>query len=129
MRVKASDGVSINGSDSVTVPGDLNNWSASATPMTKEPNDSIYTVTVDFPDSLVGTTFNYEFWTSHGTQGTRENDGVGAGRSKQQVFHVASRRARFAVVYFNNDSLAAVHEKVLFQADRIVRLCYCCCDG
>ncbi len=57
----ATDTVVIRG-DFQMLAGDSVNWNYDKFVMQQSPaNDSIYTLTIDFPDSAVGTTINYQF--------------------------------------------------------------------
>ena len=109
MDVQVLSGLFTIGTDSVSVQGNFNGWTNLW--LTKNANDTVYTATYDFPDSMVGDTVQYKFWSSSPTVGNGgyENDfpspeGIGGHR----WFKILSGGQVVPVVYFNDDSVAGV---------------------
>lgn len=84
--------------DYVSVAGDLNNWSTSASVLTNgPPNTNIYTGTFNLTNAP-GTTINYKFIMG----GAWEHNGVGPGGAQNRRFTLASTPQTLPVVYFDN---------------------------
>lgn len=108
MNVQVQSGLFTIGTDSVSVQGNFNGWTNFW--LTKNANDTVYTGTYDFPDSMVGDTVQYKFWSSSPTAGNGgyENDfpspeGIGGHR----WFKILPGGQTVPVVYFNDDSVAS----------------------
>ena len=103
MDVQVRSGLFNIATDSVAVRGDFNGWGSLW--MAKNTNDTVYTATYDFPDSMIGDTVQYKFFSTPGG-GTWEADipspqGIGGHR----WFRIVSGGQVVPVVYFNQDSV------------------------
>lgn len=109
--------------DSVVVSGGFNNWSTSAGLLAQNPSEpAIYEGTFDA--GAVGSWPNYKFIKNRVIGGTQwEDDGVGAGGSKNRWFQIASDPQVLDVVYFNNITNVAVNvTPVTFQVNMSVQI-------
>ncbi len=113
MSVKIASSIFSIANDSVEVRGNFNGWGGFDALMTKNTNDSVYTVTYDMPDSLVGTSIQYKFVMTRGGSDTWED-------GDNHTFTLATGGTTTPIVYFNNDSVLAVKANILFQVDMTV---------
>jgi hypothetical protein len=109
MDVQVQSGLFDISADSVAVRGDFNGWGSLW--MTKDANDTVYTATYDFPDSMIGDTVQYKFFSNSPTaaNGGWEQDlpsplGIGGHR----WFTIVSGGQVVPVVYFDQDSVAGI---------------------
>ncbi len=117
MSVQMLKGNFVAGTDSVTVTGDFvqdvnndttGNWGIGFTMSPDSTNDSLYTVTLNFPDTAVGNSYQYKFRLDAGWEG-----------GGNKVFTLDSVAMNLPVVYYNNDSVfvTQVTDTINFTAD------------
>jgi len=105
MRVKALEGsfnadtskIYVRGNFQKSV-GDASDWSGSTFRATDENKDSIYAITIDFPDSLVGKSFEYKFVIDDG----------GWEEDPNRKFTVPAADTALPLAYYNNDSVVTI---------------------
>ena len=104
--------------DSIVIRGDFehfvgaSDWSGNTFLMTASAtNDSIYTLTVPFPDSVVGKTTNYKFVLHSAAGDGWEND-----PNRSYTFTSATNQS-IPLDFFNRRSTTGVTHKITFQAD------------
>lgn len=133
MAVQAQSGIFGVGTDSVAVRGDFNGWgNAPDSPlwMTKDPTDTICTAVWAFPDSIIGDTIQYKFFSSNANASGGVNGGGGwegdfappEGIGGHRWFKLAAGSQVIPTVYFDDDSVVAVvpTQTITFQCDMTV---------
>jgi hypothetical protein len=106
----ATDTVVVRG-DFQTMAGDTITWGGHMFTLTKSAtNDSIYTITIPFPDSSVGKTIQYKFVKLNGADNWEGVD--------NRTYEItADANQILPLVYFNNKTSLGVTVTVTFQAD------------
>ena len=106
----ATDTVVVRG-DFQKMAGDTITWGGNMFTLTKSgTNDSIYTITVSFPDSAVGKTIQYKFVKLNGVSNWEGVD--------NRTYEItADADQTIPLVYFNNKTSLGVTVTVTFQAD------------
>jgi len=95
----ATDSVVIRGSFQTDASSDSSNWSGNTFLTTDENGDLIYNLTINFPDSTDGNTYQYKFVTrKNGTDGWESF-------SPDRSLEVTAPSMNLPIVYFNNDSV------------------------
>ncbi len=114
MNYQVRSGLFTIGTDSVAVRGSFNGWGTLW--MTKDANDSIYTVVDTLADSLVGDTIQYKYYSTNtnvGWESTIPSPSVGGNR----WFALVSGGQVLPPVYFNQDSTVGVNVNVTFSVN------------
>jgi hypothetical protein len=105
------------GTDTLVMRGDFeeylaqSNWAGTFFMLAKSPtNDSIYTITVPFPDSVAGKSIQYKF--------VKVNNGdTWEGVDNRTYAVTADANQTIPVVYFNNRTTVGVTHDITFQLD------------
>lgn len=128
MDVQALSGIFGVGTDSVAVRGDFNSWGSLW--MTKDASDTAYTAVLVFPDSMIGDTIQYKFFSSNVNASGGVNGGGGwegdfappEGIGGHRWFKLAAGTQAISTVYFDDDSVVEVvpTQTITFQCDMTV---------
>lgn len=116
MRVQIQSGRFDPHQDKLVVRGSFNGWAGAEDELTDADGDQIYTLTTEFPDSLVQSTIEYKFVIIP-AEGSDLWENV-----DNRNFVLAGGRQVLEPVYFNNQEIFAVTATVTFQANMIEML-------
>ena len=97
--------------DKLVVRGSFNGWSGEQDELTDPDGDKIYTLTVEFADSLVGESFEYKHVLIPSGGGDQWEN------VDNRTFTLLAGGQILDVVYFNNQEVLSVTAMVTFQAD------------
>ncbi len=103
--------------DSVEVRGSFNGWSGFTGLMTKDANDTIYTVTMALPDSLIGDTLGYKFVETHNGGDNWESTVPANAIGGNRWFVLVSGGQQVGPYYFNQDSVVGASANWTFQVN------------
>jgi hypothetical protein len=117
MKYQALSGLFNISTDSVEVRGSFNGWGGYTGLMTKNSSDTIYTVTIDMPDSLVNDTLQYKFVETHGGIDNWESTVPSPNIGGNRWFKLVSGGQTLPVTYFNMDSVVDVQANLTFTVN------------
>ncbi len=103
--------------DSVSVRGSFNGWAGYTGLMTKDANDTIYTVTIPMPDSLIGDTIPYKFVETHDGADNWESTVPSPNYQNNRWFVLVSGGQQLGPYYFNQDSTVGASANWTFQVN------------